>query len=319
MEARLRFRETPSRHLISVRLCAACCIAAQNASPARRAGLSGCAGDSRRGNRPDRLEGYLWHCRPLTYPKMFGDVPPFMGVDHAPDLTGVTADAVVVGMPYDGIATFRGGATRRAPQEIRKYSLLFSSYSFDWDMHALDHVSVVDCGDIDVVPGDTPESYKRLEARIADIQNCGAVPLMFGGDHGVTYPAVTAVARKTGGPLGFLLFDTHLDLSECFNNDRLTRASPVLRILELDEVDTSRVAIIGPKGPRNLPEWTPLYKELGIRVYPDREVQVRGIEEVTREALQIVSPDGAPPYISVDIDVIDPAYAPAPTAWSPAA
>lgn len=248
---------------------------------------------------------------------MFGDVPPFMGVDHVPDLTGHQADAVVIGMPYDGIATFRGGATRRAPQEIRKYSLLFSSYNFDWDMHSLDHVSVCDCGDIDVVPGDTPESYRRLEAKIAEIQNCGAVPLMFGGDHGVTYPAVKAVAEKAGGPLGFLLFDTHLDLSESFNNDRLTRASPVLRILELDEVDPSRVAIIGPKGPRNLPEWTPLYKELGLKVYPDREVQVRGIEEVTREALQIVSPDGKPPYISVDIDVIDPAYAPGTNSLEP--
>jgi hypothetical protein len=56
---------------------------------------------------------------------MFGEVPPFMGVDHTPSLAEVRADAVVVGMPYDGIATFRGGATRRAPQEIRKYSLLF--------------------------------------------------------------------------------------------------------------------------------------------------------------------------------------------------
>ena len=134
--------------------------------------------------------------------------------------------------------------------------------------------------------------------------------MMLGGDHGVTYPAVKAVGAAKGAPLGFLLFDTHLDLSESFNGDRLTRASPVLRICELPEVDPRRVAIIGPKGPRNLPEWTPLARELGLTIYPDRVVQTRGIEAVVHEALGIVSPDGRPPYVSVDIDVIDPAYAP---------
>jgi agmatinase len=213
-------------------------------------------------------------------------------------------------MPYDGIATFRGGATRRAPQEIRKYSLLFGSYHLDWDINALDYVKLVDCGDIDVLPGDTPLSYRRLEERIAEILRIGAVPMMMGGDHGVTYPAVKAVAANQGGPLGFLLFDTHLDLSESFNNDRLTRASPVLRICELPEIDPRRVAIIGPKGARNLPEWTPLARELGITIYPDRIVQKRGIEAVVMEAMDVVAPDGRPPYVSVDIDVIDPAFAP---------
>ena len=248
---------------------------------------------------------------PNDVPRIFGDVPAFMAVDYAPDLAKCgSPDAVVVGMPYDGIATFRGGATRRAPQEIRKFSLLFGSYHFDWDMNALDHVKLVDCGDIDVMPGNTPLSYQRLEDRIAEIQSIGAVPLMIGGDHGVTYPAVKAVAAHQGGPLGFLLFDTHLDLSESFNNDRLTRASPVLRISELPEINPKRVAIIGPKGARNLPEWTPLARELGMTIYPDRVVQKRGIEAIVKEALDIVSPDGRPPYVSVDIDVIDPAFAP---------
>ncbi len=248
---------------------------------------------------------------PNEIARMFGDVPPFMAVEHAPDLAKAgKADAVVIGMPYDGIATFRGGATRRAPQEIRKFSLLFGSYHFDWDLHALDLVRVLDCGDVDVVPGNTPESYARLERRIAEIQRIGAVPLMMGGDHGVTYPAVKAVASHVGGPLGFLLFDTHLDLCESFNNDRLTRASPVMRICELAQIDKKRIAIIGPKGPRNLPEWTPLAKALGLTIYPQRVVEKRGIEAVVTEALAIVSPDGRPPYVSVDIDVVDPAYAP---------
>lgn len=248
---------------------------------------------------------------PADVAKIYGDVPSFMACPFVRDISKAgPADAVVIGMPYDGIATFRGGATRRAPQEIRKYSLLFGSYSLDWDFNVEDHTRIFDCGDVDVVPGDAVESYRRLEARMAEILKLGAVPMMMGGDHGVTYPAVKAVASHGRRPLGFLLFDTHLDLSESFNNDRLTRASPVLRICELPEVDPRRVAIIGPKGARNLPEWTPLARELGITIYPDRVVEKRGIEAVVKEALDIVSPDGYPPYVSVDIDVIDPAYAP---------
>src|SRR5215218_2848846 len=92
-------------------------------------------------------------------------------------LAGVRADAVVVGMPYDGIATFRGGATRRAPQEIRKYPLLFGGYNLDWDLDVFTHLTVVDAGDIDVLPGDTLESYARLERRIDQIAGMGSVPI----------------------------------------------------------------------------------------------------------------------------------------------
>ncbi len=248
---------------------------------------------------------------PNDIPKMFGDVPPFMAVPYLPDLSKAKADAIVLGMPYDGIATYRGGATRRAPQEIRKYSLLFGDYNLDWDLDVFAHIAAADAGDIDIVPGNTPESYARLERRITEVQKAGAVPIMFGGDHGVTYPAVKAVAAHRGGPMGLIVFDTHMDLSESFREDRLTRASPIKRITEIPEIDARRIVIIGAKGPRNLPEWTPLAKELGIRVMGIREVEKRGIEAATEEALSIASPDGRPPYVSVDIDAIDPAYAPA--------
>ena len=214
-------------------------------------------------------------------------------------------------MPFDGIATFRGGATRRAPQEIRKYSLLFGGYNLDWDFDAFDHVRVVDAGDVDVVPGDAAASYARLERRLDEIMGIGAIPLTIGGDHGISYPAVRAVARARGGPLGVILFDTHLDLSESFREDRLTRASPVRRIAELPEVDPRRIAIVGARGPRNLGEWMPQAKELGIRVFPMAEVEARGIAAVVREARAVAAPDGRPPYVSIDIDGVDPAYAPA--------
>ncbi|MGN6766208.1 MAG: agmatinase family protein [Rhizobiaceae bacterium] len=248
---------------------------------------------------------------PLGVSRIYGDVPPFMAFPHVRDLSTLAANAAVVGMPYDGLATFRGGATRRAPQEIRKYSLLYGSYSLDWDMDLLNHIAVADVGDIDVVPGDNAESYNRLETRIGAVLSKGAVPLTIGGDHGISYPAVRAVADAGDAPVGLVVFDTHLDLSESFGGDRLTRASPLLRIAELDKVDPRRIVVIGARGPRNLPEWTPLYRELGITVFPMTEVERLGIDTVSKRAREIATAGGARLYVSVDIDGVDPAFAPA--------
>ena len=248
--------------------------------------------------------------QPTGVEKIYGDVPPFMAVDYVRDPTSLAADAAVIGMPYDGIATFRGGASRRGPQEIRKFSLLFGGYNFDWDFDIFDCLRVADLGDVDVVPGDNAESYRRFERKLDAILEKGAVPFSLGGDHGITYPAVSAVSRNHDGPIGLVVFDTHLDLSEALNGDRLTRASPILRICELENVDPHRVAIIGARGPRNLPEWSPLYRELGISVFAMEQIEQEGIEEVTRKALSVAVRNGARPYISVDIDSIDPAYAP---------
>ena len=120
------------------------------------------------------------------------------------------------------------------------------------------HIAVADAGDIDVVPGDNVASYSRLEARLGVILAKAAVPLTIGGDHGISYPAVRAVCNAGDAPLGLIVFDTHLDLSETFGGDRLTRASPLLRIAGLDKVDPRRIVAVGARGPRNLPEWTPL-------------------------------------------------------------
>lgn len=248
---------------------------------------------------------------PAGVPRIYGDVPPFMAFPYVRDLAALAADAVVVGMPFDGIATFRGGATRRAPQEIRKYSLLYGTYSFDWDLDMQAHLSVADIGDIDVVPGDNAASYARLEARLASALAGGAIPLTIGGDHGISYPAVRAVAAAGDTPVGLIVFDTHLDLSESFGGDRLTRASPLLRIAELDKLDPRRIVVIGARGPRNLPEWTPLYRELGITVFSMEEVERLGIDTVALEARRIAGADGARLYISLDIDGVDPAFAPA--------
>lgn len=246
-------------------------------------------------------------------PKLYGDVPTFMGfpvVFTPDDLKG--ADIVIIGIPFDGMATFRGGATRLAPQFIRKYSLLWGNYNLSIDLDISREVKVVDYGDIDVVPGNEFESYRRAEERLSHILKAGAVPIGIGGDHGITIPMVRAVARaQEQTPMGVIIFDTHQDMVHDAQGNLLTRSSPTRRITELPQVDPKHMIIIGARGPRNPEDGALLLKKLGITCVTMDEIDERGIEDVAQQALAIACPEGNRPYISVDIDVFDPGFAPA--------
>ena len=260
-------------------------------------------------SKSDQKEGS--HVKRGNVRRIYGDVPPFMGVSYVKPSEAIEADAVVLGMPFDGLATFRGGPNRRAPQEIRKYSLLFGDYNIEWDIRIFDYLNVIDIGDVDVFPGDTKESFSRLERWISSIVSAHAVPLMIGGDHAVSYPAVRAVVESLQRPVGFIVFDTHLDFQESLEGDRLTRASPTLRICELERVDPRNVVIIGARGARNAAEWGPRAKKMGVKIFTMADVEREGIQAIAEKARELASPNGVPPYVSVDVDGIDPAYAPA--------
>lgn len=94
---------------------------------------------------------------------LYGDVPSFMALGLVHGTNWIDADAVILGMPHDGLATLRGGATRCTPQEIHKFSLLFGGYSFDWDLDIRAQLRIAGAGDGDVVPGDNTRSYARVE------------------------------------------------------------------------------------------------------------------------------------------------------------
>jgi agmatinase len=246
-------------------------------------------------------------------PMLYGDVPSFLGMPVArqpSELQG--AGAVLLGIPFDGIATYRGGATRLAPQYIRKFSLLWSTYNLSIDIDFAQYIKLMDYGDVDVVPGEEMESYRRAEERLSHILSVGAVPIGMGGDHGISIPMVRAVARaQKQTPLGVIIFDTHHDMIHDLDGNLLTRASPTRRIIELPQVDPRRVVIIGLRGPRNPEEGYKLAREKGITCFTMDTVDEQGIVAVARKALAIACPDGGRPYLSVDIDSFDPGYAPA--------
>lgn len=250
---------------------------------------------------------------------IYGDVPTFLDkkfIKDPADLKGM--DAVFLGIPYDGVATYRGGATRRAPQEIRKYSLLFSDYNLDFDETVTDYLSIGDMGDIDVICGEDKLSYDRAEVKLDQILDAGAVPFVIGGDHGVTIPVVNSIAKKRRSPFGIVIFDTHLDLGEEFRSQRFTRASPAKRHLDHPEVSPENMVIIGARGARNHKDQAEFARDNGITLFTIDEIDDMGIGEVCNRALEIATVNGVPPYISVDIDSLDCGAAPATNSPSPA-
>lgn len=244
---------------------------------------------------------------------LYGDVPAFMGVpaigNDEQKMKG--QDAIFLGIPFDGMATYRGGATRNATASIRKFSLLYGGYNIEYDLNIYDYINVADMGDVDIVPGKERESFDRAEVLVDKILNAGAIPIVIGGDHSISIPVVKAVARHKKKKFGLVIFDTHLDLKEHRNGNRFTRSSPTYRHLENEEIDPDHVVIIGARGPRNHKSQVDIVKERGIHVFTMRDVDDLGIKEVAQQAFEYATVDGEPPYISIDIDALDCGIAPA--------
>jgi agmatinase len=189
-------------------------------------------------------------------------------------------------------------------------SWLFGGYNLDLGVDVFQTLRVVDFGDVDVVPGNAVETYRRVEDRVRRIVAAGAAPFMMGGDHGVTLPVVRAVSAASERRVGLVVFDTHLDLAESLDGDRFTRASPMRRIAEIPQVDPHAMVMIGVRGPRNPVEWVSIARELGITYYTMGAIEDRGIDAVCEEAAALVRERADALYISVDIDAVDPAVAP---------
>ena len=197
-----------------------------------------------------------------------------------------------------------------APQTIRKFSMLFSDYFVETQISLSDLLVSVDIGDIDIAPGNTEESFRRIEERTSLIRAKKAIPLSIGGDHIVTFPIVKAISQEAKGKIGIVQFDTHLDLVDHLEGNHFTRASPMKRILELRNVDPHNVVQIGIRGWRNDKDEHEAASRIGTTIYTIDQVHEKGIETVCKEALQITNRDTCGVYVTFDIDVMDPAYAP---------
>lgn len=250
------------------------------------------------------------------YGAMFGPDITFLGVD-ACDLEDVAsfegADVVVVGAPFDGGTSFRSGA-RMGPGAIRGTDYLphdGSRPSLALRVDALRDIRVVDGGDVEMFSGDAAKACADLEVVIERIARTGAIPLVLGGDHTITWPDATGVARAHGwGRIGLIHFDAHADTGLITFGSLIGHGHPMRQLIESGAVRGDRFLQIGLRGYWPEPETLDWMAGQQMRSYEMTEITARGFDECLTEALALALDDCDGIFLSVDVDVVDPGHAP---------
>jgi len=250
------------------------------------------------------------------YGGQYGPDITFLGVDKC-DLDDpasfADADVVIVGAPFDGGTSYRSGA-RFGPQAIRMTDYLAhdgSRPSLALRVDGLADMRVVDAGDVEMFSGDAATACAALEREVEKVAAAGAIPVILGGDHTVTWPDVTAVARARGwGRVSVIHFDAHADTGDIEFGSLIGHGQPMRRLIESGAARGDRFLQIGLRGywpPPDVLEWM---AQQGMRSYEMTEIVHRGLSTCLTEAFEIAMDDCDGVFLSVDIDVCDPGHAP---------
>ncbi len=250
------------------------------------------------------------------YGAQFGPDITFLGVpecDEADPATYADSDVVIIGAPFDGGTSARSGA-RFGPRALRETCYLAhdgSRPSLALRTDGLLDLRVKDAGDVEMFSGDAQVACAALEQVVERVAGTGAVPLILGGDHTVTWPDVTGVARAVGwGRVSVIHFDAHADTGDIEFGSLIGHGQPMRRLIESGAARGDRFLQIGLRGYWPGPETLGWMAEQGMRSYEMTEIVARGLDEVLAEALAIAMDDCDGVFLSVDIDVADPGHAP---------
>ena len=219
-------------------------------------------------------------------------------------------DVAVVGAPWDDSTTNRPGA-RFGPRALRAQGYVPGTHHLDLDVEIFEHLEVVDYGDAICRHGMTEASHAAIRERVGEVARRGIVPVVLGGDHSVTWPAATAVAEHHGfGRVGIVHFDAHADTADSVGGNLASHGTPMRRLVESGAVPGRNFVQVGLRGywpPADVFAWM---REQGMRWHFMQEVWERGSPAVVADAIAeaLAGPEAV--YLSVDIDVLDPGFAP---------
>jgi agmatinase len=248
------------------------------------------------------------------YGTQYGPDVTFLGVpacDWREPSTYAGAHVVVLGAPFDGGTSHRPG-TRFGPQAIRQACYLphdGSRPSLALRVDGL--VDVYDAGDVEMYSGDAVRSVRDLQEAVHAITATGAVPLVLGGDHTIAWPDAAGVAQHLGaGRISMIHFDAHADTGDVEFGSLVGHGQPMRRLIESGALRGDRFLQIGLRGYWPGPETLEWMAEQGMRSYEMTEIGVRGLDACLTEAFAIAMDDCDGVFLSVDVDVCDPAHAP---------
>jgi agmatinase len=248
------------------------------------------------------------------------DLPTYVGmptfmrlpwVTNPSDIRARNVDVAIVGAPFDDAVSHRPGA-RFGPRAIREAQYTTGSvHSLQLGVEPFEILNVVDAGDANIVPAWIERAHAFIYRKVHEVASTGAIPIVLGGDHSITWPSATAVAEvRRPGSIGIVHFDAHADTANEDWGVLAGHGTPMRRLIESGAVKGRNFVQVGLRGywpPVETFEWM---KEHQLRWHLMREVEERGAEAVIDDAIveALDGPDSV--YISVDIDVVDPGSAP---------
>jgi agmatinase len=250
------------------------------------------------------------------YGPQFGPDITFLGVprcDLDEPATYADADVVILGAPFDGGTSHRPGA-RFGPMAIRSTDYLphdGSRPSLALRTDGLVDLNVVDAGDVEMYSGDIETALPLLEAAVEKVTRAGAIPVILGGDHSVTYPNAKGVANVVGhGRVSMIHFDAHADTGDIEFGSLWGHGQPMRRLIDSGALRGDRFLQVGLRGYWPPPETLEWMAEQHMRSYEMTEIGQRGLDQCLTEAFGIAMDECEGVFLSVDIDVCDPGHAP---------
>ncbi len=233
-------------------------------------------------------------------PSTFARLPELRDVEEC--------DVAILGVPFDAGTSYRPGA-RFGPQGVRQASRqLRTNYHPNYDVEPFKVQQVADAGDIACNPFDIDEAIKQIEKGSTELlQKVGSI-VTIGGDHTIALPLLRSINKKVGGPVALVHFDAHLDTWDTYFGAPYTHGTPFRRAREeklfLDDASMH----IGIRGPLYSTNDLKNDRELGFKTIHCDEFQTNTIDQIVKRIKDRIGNN--PLYISIDIDVLDPAHAP---------
>jgi agmatinase len=245
--------------------------------------------------------------------------PRFAGICtfcRGPRLVDVVAehrpvDWVAYGVPFDGGVTYRPGA-RFGPRAIREASQYVKPFHLEFGVNVAERLSLADGGDAPVKPFDVRDTAEAVAAFAKGLGDPSSRLLAVGGDHSIAYANIKATWERQGRPAGGLSLihlDSHLDTVDVIWGEKWSHGSVFRRCIEDGLIDPKRMISIGVKGPLNTGADLDYAKSVGVTVITYEQMFREGQQTFTHFLKHRVE-DQHPVYLTFDIDVVDPAFAP---------
>lgn len=231
-------------------------------------------------------------------PATFALLPRLDEVDHA--------DIAVVGAPFDTGVSYRPGA-RFGPAHVREASRLLRPYNPAQDVEPFAIQQVADAGDMAINPFDLDEAVRQVEEQAARLTAQGSRLVTIGGDHTIALPLLRNVYAQHG-PVAVVHFDAHLDTWDTYFGAPITHGTPFRRASEEGLLDLTGCVHVGTRGPLYGRSDLSDDSGLGFEIISSDDLQVDGLPSSVERIMRRLA--DKPVYVSIDIDVLDPAHAP---------